>query len=169
MWRDTGIYCNPYSFTMTLRKKPATPMRRSEKLIRISPNHCCDVVLLVVDGCCDVANSSGPRLHPSIFPSQRVTGQSFLQEKIDMIADRELTDFVELLQNLNVANNVIRTSAERHYEMLKITPESFLPLKLLSVSTREREESGYWRLQDLHPFSFHRLSLSQVLKTTFED
>jgi hypothetical protein len=52
-----------------------------------------------------------------------------------MIADRELTDFVELLQNLNVANNVIRTGAERHYEMLKITPESFLPLKLLSVST----------------------------------
>ena len=51
-----------------------------------------------------------------------------------MIAERELSDFVELLQNLNVANNVIRTSAERHYEMLKITPESFLPLKLLSVS-----------------------------------
>jgi hypothetical protein len=51
-----------------------------------------------------------------------------------MITDIELSDFIQLLNNLNVSNNNIRTTAERHYEMLKITPESFLPLKLLSVS-----------------------------------
>lgn len=51
-----------------------------------------------------------------------------------MITEIELSEFVQLLNNLNVPNNIVRTSAERHYEMLKITPESFLPLKLLSVS-----------------------------------
>ena len=50
-----------------------------------------------------------------------------------MISQLELQEFVILLENLTVINNSLRSSAERQYEMMKITPESFLPLKLLSV------------------------------------
>ncbi len=49
------------------------------------------------------------------------------------MSDSELGEFVKLLENLTVPNNVIRSAAERQYELMKITPESFLPLRLLSV------------------------------------
>lgn len=63
-----------------------------------------------------------------------------------MINQIELQEFVTLLENLTVINNNLRSSAERQYEMMKITPESFLPLKLLSVVVESSVSNNIRRL-----------------------